>query len=357
MPRIIVVGAGIIGSAITYNLAIRGADVLLLDQGAGAGTGVTGNAFGWINLAGGTPGERSYAFRRDAIDEYRQLIEALPSAFSSVRRGSLFWKATERETAEFALLHQKAGEQVELLDKDALHALEPNLRQPPKFAALLPDDLALDPRQLAQHLVRAARNAGARLRFHAAISAVDTEGGNVTGVRIGDEKLTANVVILAAGAGVQRLTNDLGIDTGIAISPALLMRYSCDRPLINHILCGPRLEIRQTVGGQLLVAEDCNTDTSHQMLQLVGQQTLSIMTEELLLPEGVKLESAEVGQRPIFSDGLPRVGFLPQLGNLYLAVGHPGVILAALIGRVVADQVLFGRSIGVVDYLCRLPPK
>lgn len=66
-PRIVVIGAGIIGSAITYNLAIRGADVLLIDKGPMPGSGVTGRAFGWVNVVNGTPGDNSYVLWCEAI--------------------------------------------------------------------------------------------------------------------------------------------------------------------------------------------------------------------------------------------------------------------------------------------------
>jgi hypothetical protein len=55
------------------------------------------------------------------------------------------------------------------------------------------------------------------------------------------------------------------------------------------------------------------------------------------------LASTDVGDRPIFADGLPRRGFLPQVDGLYIAVGHPGVILAPLIGRLTAEEILDGR--------------
>jgi glycine/D-amino acid oxidase-like deaminating enzyme len=340
MPRVVVIGSGIVGSAITYNLAIRGADVLLLDQGHGAGTGVTGKAFGWINVVNGTPGERNYALWRDATAEYRQLANALPSAFASVRRGSVLWKGTAEETEQFAHLHQKAGERIELLDKGALHVLEPHLRQIPDLAAFALDDLALDPGQLARDLVGAACSAGAKVRFDTAVSAIESDNGKVSGVRIVDHKLAADVVVLAAGAGVQALTNALGIETGIATSPALLLRYSCGRPLINHILRGPRLEVRQARDGTLLVAKSYKADSAENTPNVIGEQMLAVMKEELVLPEGVALRSAEVGERPVFADGLPRFGFLPEIGNLFIAVGHPGVILAPLIGRLTAEQIL-----------------
>jgi len=55
------------------------------------------------------------------------------------------------------------------------------------------------------------------------------------------------------------------------------------------------------------------------------------------------LKKAEIGERPVFSDGLPRLGLLSEVGNLYLTVGHPGVILAPLIGRMTAQEILGGR--------------
>lgn len=98
-PRIAVIGAGILGSAITYNLAIRGADVLLLDEGPKPGSGVTGRAFGWVNVINGTPGHASYALWREAVAEYQRLKADLPEGLSEARPGSLIWRATPRDRA------------------------------------------------------------------------------------------------------------------------------------------------------------------------------------------------------------------------------------------------------------------
>ncbi|WP_157212036.1 NAD(P)/FAD-dependent oxidoreductase [Sinorhizobium sojae] len=343
-PRIVVIGAGIIGSAITYNLAIRGADVLLMDQGPMPGSGVTGKAFGWVNVINGMPGDRSYALWREAVAEYRNLKYALPTAFSRARFGSLLWEATSQETEQFAELHRSAGESVELLQRSTLQGLEPRLRQVPDLAAFSPDDLALDPMQLAGDLVTAAIAAGGSTRFGAAVSAIDTVNGKVSGVRVGDEKIAADVVVVAAGAGVHTLTDRLGIQTGLTTSPALLLRYACDRPIINHILRGPRLEIRQTSDSTLLVAKSYVETGDENCPRLVGEKMLAVMKDELDLPDEVALKRAEIGDRPVFADGLPRLGFLPEIRNPYLAVGHPGVILAPLIGRMTSEEILEGRN-------------
>ncbi|MEH0294216.1 FAD-dependent oxidoreductase [Agrobacterium sp. CCNWLW71] len=218
----IVIGAGIISSAITYNLSMDGADVLLLDGKRMAGAGVTGRAFGWINVINGTPGDRSYALWQQATAGYRKLIATFPSTFASVRRGSLLWKETPQDTERFAELHQRAGERVELLKHDALRVLEPNLRQVPDLAPFAPDDLALDPQKLAQDLVAAASDARGKVRFGVTVTAIETENGRVSGVWVGDKKVEADIVVLSAGTGIHPLTNALGIETGIKTSPVLV---------------------------------------------------------------------------------------------------------------------------------------
>jgi glycine/D-amino acid oxidase-like deaminating enzyme len=204
--------------------------------------------------------------------------------------------------------------------------------------------LALDPGQLARDLVTAAIAAGGSARFGAVVCAIDTVSGKVSGVRIGDETIAADVVVVAAGAGVHALTDGLGVQTSLTTSPALLLRYACDRPVINHILRGPRLEIRQASDNTLLVAKSYVENPDENGPRSIGEKMLTVMKDELDLPGEVALKSAEIGERPVFADGLPRVGFLSEIGSLYLAVGHPGVILAPLIGRMTSEEILEGRS-------------
>ncbi len=45
----------------------------------------------------------------------------------------------------------------------------------------------------------------------------------------------------------------------------------------------------------------------------------------------------------MFSDGLPRLGFVAEIDGLYVAVGHPGVILAPLLGRLAAEEIIAGK--------------
>ncbi|OHV81778.1 FAD-binding oxidoreductase [Ensifer sp. LCM 4579] len=347
-PRIAVVGAGILGSAITYSLAIRGADVLLLDEGPKPGCGVTGRAFGWINVINGTPGRASYALWREAVAEYQRLKAALPEALSDARPGSLVWKATSRETEQLAALHQRAGEDVELVKRSVIAEWEPRLRQVPECAVFSPNDLALDPTRLAGRYVAAALAAGASARFDAKVGAIETANGRVTGMRVSDRTLHADIIVMAAGNAINMLVSGLGIATGVETSPALLLRYACSTPVVTRILRCPRLEVRQADDNTLFVAKSYVENGAEDGPQAIGERTLAVMTDELDLPANVMLASADVGNRPIFADGLPRLGFLPQVNGLYIAAGHPGVILAPLIARLTAEEILDGRRTDLI---------
>ena len=75
--RITVVGAGIVGSAIAFHLARRGAQVALLDAGE-PGMGASSHSFAWINAFGKEPRHYNELNRRslDTWDRYTRLLSA-----------------------------------------------------------------------------------------------------------------------------------------------------------------------------------------------------------------------------------------------------------------------------------------
>lgn len=337
---VVIVGAGIVGAALALHFARRGAAVHVVDEGAQAGSGVTAHAFGWVNIVNVVPGAANYALVREALAEYARLQADLPGAFAAARSGSLFWLETVAGTEAFAAAHRGAGADVELVDAATVAAWEPALRQPPACAIFSPRDLALDPARLARDLIDAA---GASVTFGRKVESLVLSGSRVRGVRLADGAIEADLVILAGGTSVDRLCENLGFRTGVEASPSIILRYSCAAPVVTRILRGPGLEIRQSPDNRLHVAKSYIDDRQENAPERMGQRILEVMQERLILPEGVALAEAAAGYRPVFSDGLPRLGFLPDVEGAYVAVGHPGVILAPLLGRLAAEHVLEGR--------------
>lgn len=342
--RIIIVGAGIFGTAMAYHLASPRVDVILIESGPHTACGVTGRAFGWINTVHGAPGSKNHALWQQAVRDYPVLICDLPEMTGFSRRGSLLWHASDEETAHLFVTRQNAGETVELIDGKTIRRLEPHLRQPPDAAVYSGDDIAIDPIRLTSTLLKAACARGATIRFETPVSSIETRNGHICGVRTSAGLIEADCVILAAGPGTPMLTEQLGIEIGMKLSPALLLRYACERPFIRHILDGPRVEVRQSLDNTVFVAKSWRTDNPDDTPLIIGEQFLQVLADELNLPSPLSLISAEIGNRPTFEDSLPRLGFLSGIEGLYLATGHPGLILAPYLARLAAGEILNGEA-------------
>lgn len=340
--RIVIIGAGIFGTAMAYHLASPQTDVVLIESRPKPACGVTGRAFGWINTVHGVPGSESHTLWQKAVRDYPTLISDLPEISDFSRRGSLLWHTSTGETEHLFATRQDAGETVELVDRTAISRLEPHLRHVPETAVFSADDIAIDPIHLAGTLLNAARTRGATVRFDELVSSIETTNGHVTGVRISAGLIETDCAILAAGPGTDTLTKQLGIDIGMVLSPALLLRYACEHQFIHHILDGPRVEVRQSLDNTIFIAKSWPADME-ETPSIIGERFLSVLADEFDLPSPLSLISAEIGNRPTFEDKLPRLGFVPEVEGLYLATGHPGLILAPYLARLAARDILHGE--------------
>ena len=73
--KVVVVGGGIVGVAVSWQLAKAGADVTLLEAGT-FGSGATNASFAWLNSSNKTPREY-HDLNVAGIEEYRRLQEEL----------------------------------------------------------------------------------------------------------------------------------------------------------------------------------------------------------------------------------------------------------------------------------------
>jgi glycine/D-amino acid oxidase-like deaminating enzyme len=335
--HVVVVGAGVLGAAAAYYLTVAGHQVSLLERNDRPAAGVTAKGFGWINLIHVNPDdEASFRLRVNALDEFQRLRKELPAAFVGARDGAIVWKSTETATTDLANSLLAAGVGLEIVDRAAFVGLEPNLVEYPSVAIHAADDLALDPAFLTAKLVEAAVARGAMLFCNVSVQRLRVRGNRVVGVDAGTMSIAADSVVLAAGPQTDELLDPLGMSLGVMISPALLLRYRAPTVRLSRILEGPRLEIRPSTDGTVTAAEDWPSDGDAETVALQVQTAI----EDLFGAAGnVERLSTRVGQRPTFEDGLPRYGALAGLKGCHVVVGHPGIILAPLLGRKIAEGI------------------
>ena len=142
--------------------------------------------------------------------EQHRLILAEEGALDLIREtGQLY---LYRDRAQFQkdaggwALRQQHGMRVEFLEGlGAIQELEPDIRGDYRLGLFIPEQgSSVNPRRQAEVVARGVERLGGTIRREA-VTAITTEGGQVTGVMTAAGALAADQVVLAAGAWSGRL--------------------------------------------------------------------------------------------------------------------------------------------------------
>lgn len=254
---VVIVGAGIIGLSIAWQLARRSPlKITVLDKGAGVGEGSTGASSAVCRFRYSM--NEMVHLARDGIDAYRhwQAFTGLAAPRAQFHNDGVLW--LPGEDREWALTEhrrmQALGIATEVLEDDDLRQRYPAFSQciiPPDLISGEPhpcrgggrhflesDGGYMDPVACAEDLLEACRGAGVTVNFNAPVQSVEHGAGRVKGVLLsGGEQLAADVVVNAAGPWCNKLLRDLPLELPWQLSPTRIQMVYLDRPpeLPGHI--------------------------------------------------------------------------------------------------------------------------
>lgn len=331
--RIVVIGAGIVGASLAYHLARKGANVTVVDAGEVA-SGVTATSFAWLNTTHDAP-DPIAVLRSAAIDAYHRLEQELPAV--KIRwTGALCYGANIQPGADSRITRQR------------IQALEPQLKKPPEHAQFRAEEGALDAVHTTHALMDGAQAHGARLMTHTRVLGFRMLGSQLTGVETNLGAIDADVVVLAAGTGISALTKLLGVSLPIEASPAIFIRYSAPPGIVRTLISNPAMEVREGVEGTWLAAEDYLGDAPENQPAVIARRTAQAIADALEGVTFIEPQLACVGLRPIPADGIPIIGDLPGISRVYVCAMHPGVTLAAIVGRLASEEIMDDRACPVL---------
>lgn len=332
VPEIVVVGAGIVGASVAYHLARLGVSVTLIDRAPSPAAGVTGDSFAWIGGSGGDWPGGAEDLRGSVLADYRRLEAEVPGV--AVRWcGSLVLSG-----AAARLAHGQYW-----IGRNEVAAIEPNLRELPDWAVHTPTDGGVDPVRTTEALVDAARTLGAQVVLGSGAATLKVAGGRVEGVTTSAGFYPAATVVLAAGTGVTALCEPLGVTLPVAASPAFLMRVAAPAGLVRTILDSPEFEARESRDGYLLMTAPLAEGNSAPALERLAQRTLERLRSSFGGSGPLRLLGYAVGRRPMPAGG-PIVGYLTPDTSAYVAAMHSAVTLAPTVGRLVAGELVSGKT-------------
>jgi glycine/D-amino acid oxidase-like deaminating enzyme len=348
-PSVIVVGAGVVGSACAEALAEAGCPVSVLDA-AFPGAGVTGAAMGHLVVMDDS--DAQFALTSYSRRLWTERAAALPPELEDDACGTLWVAADDEEMAHVrakAAYYSERNEAVEVLEADALQDAEPRLRRGLRGALRVPGDRVVYPPAAARLFLERARAHGARIETGTAVE--ELAPGRV---RCASRWREADVVVNAAGPQAPGLMPGLPIVPrkghlvitdrypGFLRHQAVELGYLKSAHTLTRESVAMNVQPRRT--GQLLVG------SSRELVGWDASINRALVARMLrraaeFIPGLPRLDALRTwtGFRPATPDKLPLVGMWEK--GLWVAAGHEGLGVTTAPGtaRLLADLVL-GRS-------------
>lgn len=335
MEKIVIIGAGLVGASLAFQLARLGRSVTVIEAGLPAGE-ASGRSFGWIN-ASFALNDAHFALRLAGMAAHQRLAQVLPGHHRA--SGCLWWEETGEAFAATAKKLADAGYPLEILDGNGVLAREPCLRHPPQAALFFPSEGWVDAVALTRALLVAS---GAQV-LTGVTARIATTGGRVIGVQTPLGPIAADQVVVAAGLGTSALLAPLGMGLPMLHRPGLLLRTAPVSLRLNHILAAPDQEIRQEDDGRLLApaAASHQSDDGTAMGDPITAAEATLARIALMLGlSNLRAESLTHANRPVPGDGLPVAGRAPGIEGLWIAVMHSGVTLAAVVAEALGAEII-----------------
>ena len=360
--HIAVIGAGIVGSSIAYNLVKQGARVTLIDRST-VGGATSHGTFAWINATWAKQPRHYHRFNQLGIEAWHRLQEelSLPVKWG----GSLEWFNSElrqRRLANDIAEQQLWDEPARMIDVTEASGLEPNASfDDAEKIAYSPRDGAVDARFASQQMVKASQKLGLRLLENCGvIDVIRSENGlSVLQTTCGDVRVDKYVI--ATGADPEATMALAGVEIPQRSTPGVIVITEPLPKMLNTIFVAPGVHVHQRLDGRIVLGEQEGApDTAAHDKRLANRPTRFPSNEIALqhanrlvstarqfipaLSQDVAIEEVMIGWRPLPLDGHPVIGPSPVLHDSYIAIMHSGVSLAPIVGEMVSDELINGLN-------------
>lgn len=356
MSQVAIIGGGIIGAAIAYELSqVEGLHLTLIEEQPQPAIGSTGAALGVLmGIVSHKTKGRAWNLREQSLKRYATLIPELENLTGeTIPKNQQGIVLLRFDTDQFPFerwqalqqIRQSQGWTLELWDRDRLAQSCPQIDHPRIVGAVYsPSDRQINPTRLTQSLLKAASLNGVDLQGGVRVESlriranVDAEPQHCTHLETSQGKLTVDWVIMAAGLGSQRLCEPLS--TSLNLRPVLgqALHLKCPdnlgQPQFQPVISGEDVHIVPLGQGEYWVGATVEFPDAlgevapqAQLLEQVFEQAIALCPA---LASGQILRRWS-GKRPRpEAEPAPIIRPLAGYDNVLLATGHyrNGILLA-----------------------------
>ncbi|HUP35936.1 MAG TPA: FAD-dependent oxidoreductase [Candidatus Limnocylindria bacterium] len=362
--RAVIVGGGIVGCSVAYHLTKLGwRDVLLLERRQ-LSSGTTWHAAGLVGQLRSSHNLTRLASYGAVL--YERLEAETGQATGFRRSGSISVARTAERLVELkrgASMARCFGVDVEVISPGEAGRRWPLMRTDDLAGAVwIPGDGRTNPVDTTLALARGARNGGAAIVEHVAVTGIRCERGAATGVRTDHGDVACEVVVNCAGMWGREVGRMAGVNVPLQAAEHF---YIVTEPLAGVTRDLPVLRdtdgyiyVREEVGGLLMggfepAAKPWGTDGIPRDFEFSllpeDWEHFRVLMEQACLRIPA-LETAPVrrhvnGPESFTPDNRYMLGEAPELRNFFVAAGFNsiGIASAAGAGRALAEWIVGGE--------------
>lgn len=365
----VVIGGGVIGTAVTYYLTKSGLKPILVEQ-HNLNAGSSGTCDEGIILQSKSPGIVLDMVKQSA-SIYKSLQDELGYDIGYRNSGGLILIDDEKFIpliSDMVKKQQAQGIEITMLDRKETHEKQPGLSPKVIASAYSKNDSSVYPFKLTLGYTTAARALGARFLFHNKVIKIRKYRKKVRKVITNEYEISTPVVVDCSGVGSREIGKMAGVKIPILPIKGHLVITEQVPPLVLQQIIDARfisakhnpdlinksrkksglnigLSISQARTGNLIIGGSrekgvYNTDTSLNTVKEILKNAVNYIPAL----KNISIIRAFAGLRPSSPDGIPILSRTPIEG-FYIAsgLGGDGISLSPLVGKTMSELVVEGK--------------
>ncbi|MGH9849572.1 MAG: NAD(P)/FAD-dependent oxidoreductase [Blastocatellia bacterium] len=355
---VVIIGGGIVGSSIAYNLAESGCtDVLIIEREEKQGLGSTSKSMGGVRAQFATPINIQMSLY--SIDLFSRFEEATGHTADYRSHGYLFCATTE---AHLKYLRDNQEKQrafglknAEMVSREEIVKMVPQLVADDIIGgAYCPTDGFVDPHGVLTGFAKRAKERGVRIWLNTEVTAVKVENDAVTGVKTTNGEVSTRNVVNAAGPWAAAVAEMAGVELPVTpLRRQIVKTQRCDFlpakfPMVIDMSTG--FHFRREGEAILMAWPDdeesygFKTAFTHDFLEKILTHAVNRVPDFIDLP--VNPKQCWAGMYEVSPDHHAIIGEAPGVKGLFFANGFSGhgVMHSPASGRITADLILRRQS-------------
>lgn len=359
-PKVLIVGAGIIGTTLAYDFASRGARVTVLDKNEVA-KGATSGSFAWITNQTkfrnadslGEEGARHYFnLHRLSHLRWRYLqdeIDDLPIRWSGCLQSA---EPGSNEAAELAAEFDRRvrwGSPSYRVSAQEAREIEPAFEPGAEtFIFYTPDEGMMSPVELTSAMLDAAIERGVHYSPHDAYEGFrQTSGGYEITSTTG--KREADLLIFAGGIANPELLEGTALSAPLTHSTGSIVHLAPLPHLFDSVILGSHVHAIQRMDGRVVIAKHFSGSPVGDPSTPDPEELVRIAARVLPGLKDATVEKVTQTRRVIPADGLPIVSRSTSLPGVLSITTNAGISLAAGLSQLITTELLDNVRVALLD--------